>query len=554
MQSVEYVTSQKIWRAPEFKTGSFSLGAVILEKLKHSDPEKILEVHHESGTHVTVKETREKTITVSQNLLNLGVKKNDRVVFFTNLNLKITPLTFACYTIGAPVCFFETNLEQEHVPAYLKMLDPSVIIYEERFKSMVTEGLKNLNLSNLRHVLTLDGDQNSVDELFFEPVVDIESFQAPDLGDPRSLPAILGFTSATTGLPKIIMNSHAMVRHSAYNYFQAKPNIVVMVLSAVRWCCQQTVMIQPALLGVKRIYSSTAPLHMTGEFMRTIIDTHQVTHYIDVPRLMRTLYEAVERYKKRDPSTLSTLKFAWIGGESDGGVLEAYISKITPHCMVVRCYGLTEVAGSFATSEFVSSKQNVNGGILKNGFMIKLMDNDGNPLGPNQIGRVCVKIAAPFLGYLKNDFANKESFIEGGWLNTGDMGIVYSDKLLNIFVREKYALRYSDCSIFFPNSVEEIVNNFNGVYSSALVGNPSAENFNKYCGTIFVVLESGSLNSAVFENRFRSYLRKEITKEQLEVIKYFKVIDDLPKTTCYKVDRMALKRIVQGGSKIYCQK
>ncbi|XP_055921927.1 2-succinylbenzoate--CoA ligase-like [Eupeodes corollae] len=536
MQSVEYVKSQKIWRAPEFKIGSFSLGAVILEKLKHSDQEKILEVHHESGTHVTVKETR--------------VKKNDRVVLFTNLNLKITPLTFACYTIGAPVCFFETYLEEEHVPVYLEMLDPSVIIYEERFKSMVTEGLKNLNLTNLRHVLTLDGDQQSVDELLFEPVVDIESFKAPDIGDPRTLPAILGFTSATTGLPKIIMNSHAMVRHSAYNGWEADPESVVMVLSELRWSCQQVAMIQPALLGVKRIYSSTPPLEFTGEIVRKMIDKQQVTHYFDVPIFMRTVFEAVERSKENEPSTLFSLKFAWIGGESDGGVLEAYIAKIRPHCRFVKCYGMTEVANAIATTEQIPSKQNINGGILKKGFVLKLMDKNGNSLGPNQIGRVCIKAAAPFLGYLKNDMANMETFIEGGWLNTGDLGIVDSDNFLNIFTREKYALKYADGTMLIPNSVENFVNNFEDVHSSALVGNSSADNPKQCCGTIFVVLRKGIPNSADFENSFRAYLRKELAKKQLDIIKYFKVLDDLPYTSCLKVDRMALKNMVNGGCKI----
>ncbi|XP_055847815.1 2-succinylbenzoate--CoA ligase-like [Episyrphus balteatus] len=548
MSNIEYVKSEKFWRAPKLDIKKAGLGEAILENLKQSDPKKVYEILHDSNSHVTVKETYDQTITAAQNLLNLGVKKNDTVVFFTFLNLKITPLTFACYTIGAPVCFFETYLEEEFVPQYLAMLDPAVIIYEEKFKSMVLKGLKGVSLSNLKLVLSLDGEsQESVDELIFRPNVDIVNFQVPKIGDPDTQTAILGFTSGSTGLPKIIIHSHTMMREGVYSRWYAKPGSVVMILSEIRWLCQVSIMMQPAFLDVKRVYSSTPPNELTGEFVKNMIDTHKVTHYFEVPKFYMTVLEAAEQ--SQDPSSLSSLKMAMLGGESIGEAYAAYLKKITPNCAVERLYGMTEMAGAIATTE-LTSRKNVNGGILTRGVMVKIIDRNQNSLGPNEMGLICLKRLAPFSGYLKNNKANEETFIEGGWLSTGDLGLVDSGSLLNVFTREKYVLHYADGKILMPNVIENIVNNFEGVHSSALVGQSSKENSKEDIGTIFVVFKN-STHSIEIENNLRDYLRNKLSKEQLKIIKYLKVLEELPRTTCFKVDRIALKRmLIDGGLEI----
>ncbi|XP_055848343.1 putative acyl--CoA ligase YdaB [Episyrphus balteatus] len=543
MNNIEYVESEKFWRAPKLDVKPVCLGEAILEILNERDPEQVYEVHHDSGSQVTNKDIRERTITAAQNLLNLGVKKGDVVVVFSFLNLKITPLTYACYTIGAPVCFFETYLEEEYVPEYLEKLDPTVIIYEEKFKSMVFKGLKGLSLPKLKHTLSLNGrEQNSIDDLIFKPPVDIENFQIPNIGHPDDTPAILGFTSGSTGLPKIVIHSHSLIKQSAYGRWQAKPGSVVMVLSEIRWNCQVSCMLQPAFLNVKRIYSSIPQKELTGEFVREIIDTHKVTHYFEVPAFYINVIESAEQ--SQDPSSLSSLKLVLLGGESIGEATLANIAKITPNCEIGRNYGMTEVGGNIVSTE-LASRKNVNGGVLRKDGMVKIIDRNNQPLGPNQLGRVCLKTRAKFFGYLKNEKANKETFIEDGWINSGDLGMVDSDNLLIISAREKFVLHYADGSILIPSVIENIVNSFEGIHSSALVGQPSKENPKEDVGTIFVVFKNFT-HSIYLENDLKEYLRKKLTHQQLQIVKYFKVLEDLPKTSCLKVNRIALKEMVDG--------
>ncbi|XP_055850313.1 uncharacterized protein LOC129914890 [Episyrphus balteatus] len=542
---MEYIESEKIWRAPKLDVKISGLGADILEKLKQSDPEKIYEIHHDSGTHVTFRQIREQTITVAQNLLNLGVKKNHTVVFFTMMNLKITPLTFACYTIGAPLCFFETYLEEEFIPQYLELLDPDVIIYEDKFKSMVFKALKVLSLPKLKHILTLDGkeQQRSVDNLLFKPKVDIENFQVPHIEDPNTQPAILCFTSGSTDLPKIVIHSHTIMRESVYGRWQVQPGSVIMILSEIRWSCQISGMMHPAFLDVKKVYSSIPPNDLSGEFVKEIIDTHKVTHYFDVPQFLISVLEAAER--SQDPSSLSSLKWIKLGGENTPEAIERDLAKINPNCKIGRCYGMTELVGGVALSE-LANRQNVNGGVLRKGCMVKIIGNNKNSLGPNEIGKMCFKSTAPFLGYLKNQKANENAFIDGGWLNSEDLGMVDSENILHAFTRKKYVLRYANGKILLPSDIENIVNKFEGVRTSALVGKPSLENPEEDCGTIFVVFKN-SFNIINLENDLRDYIRKNLTKDLLHIVRYFKIVEDLPRTICIKVDKVAMKGMLDGG-------
>ena len=111
----EYIESEKLWRSQKLQINFTSLGKAILDKLTEScltNPDRILEVYHENVSELRFEDARCQTITFAQNLLKIGVKEGDIVIFFSRPNKKITPVTFACYLIGAAVNFFDINLEQ----------------------------------------------------------------------------------------------------------------------------------------------------------------------------------------------------------------------------------------------------------------------------------------------------------------------------------------------------------------------------------------------------------------------------------------------------------
>ncbi|XP_055910374.1 uncharacterized protein LOC129944738 [Eupeodes corollae] len=553
MQTI-YIESDKIWLAPEFKVNVSCLGRAILKNLSESDPKRTFEINHDTGTRLTVEDVRYQTITVAQNLLGLGVEKGDTIVLYSKSNERITPITFACYTIGAPVNFFETNLDHDAIIYNLGILDPTVIIYEVEYMPQLFTALKFLKLANLKHILSIDSFETaSVDEVLFQPTstVNIKSFQPPDLGDPQNVPAAYMFTAGSTGMPRIIQLSHAMLIQGLYNSWQVDSESIIFCFSDCRWICQVLLMMQPAFFGAQWIYSSRPDYDQRSKDGKDIIAKYKVTHYIDVPKGFLSVLQATEF--SSDPSCLSSLRSALIGGETVLKSLLDYSAKIVPSCKVINGYRMTEMAGVVVSNELVNIKPDgdgLQGGALKNGLMAKIVDDDEKSLGPNQMGRLCLKSIFPFLGYLKDEKANKEIFLKGGWFDTGDFSYMDSSNLLNIVTRYENLVRSSGI-IVIPNDVENVINSHPNVLTSALVGHPNLKNSKEELGTVFVVLKRNFFPNSI-EEELRELIKEKLTKEQLQIVKYFKVIPEMPLTNCGKTDRWALKVLANEESRMLC--
>ncbi|XP_055840519.1 uncharacterized protein LOC129908194 [Episyrphus balteatus] len=545
----EFIESEKIWKAPAFKISPSCLGKTILTNLSQSDPKRIFEINHDNGTRLTVQDIRQQTITIAQNLLGLGVEKGDVVILYSKSNERITPITFACYTIGAPVNFFETNLDHDAISYNLGMLDPTVIIYEEEYMTQLFTALKFIKLENLKHILSIDSSETiSVNEVLFQRTSNIKSFQPPDLGDPTKVPAAYMFTAGVTGMPRIIQLSHAMIIQGLYNSWQVDSESRVFCLNDLRWICQVLLMMQPAFYGSLRIYSSRPEYDKRAKDGRDVIANYRVTHYIDVPKGYLSVLQATEF--SRDPACLSSLRSVLIGGESASKSLVEYSAKIVPSCKVINGYRMTEMAGVVVSDEHVKDDDGAEGGSLKNGLMAKIIGDNNESLGHNQMGRLCLKSVFPFLGYFKDEKANKELFLEGGWFDTGDYSYMDSNNSLNIVARYENLVRSSG-TILIPSDVENIINSHPNVMTSALVGHPNLKNSQEELGTVFVVLKRNYFSSYI-EEELRKLIKDKLTKEQYQIVRYFKIIPEMPLTNCGKTDRWALKVLANEESRMLC--
>jgi acyl-CoA synthetase (AMP-forming)/AMP-acid ligase II len=99
-----------------------------------------------------------------------------------------------------------------------------------------------------------------------------------------------------------------------------------------------------------------------------------------------------------------------------------------------------------------------------------ILDAQGKPLPPGEVGEICGQ--GPFLtpGYYKRSDLTDEA-IQEGWLHSGDMGYVDEDGFLYLVDRKKDLIISGGINVY-PRDIEEIVVQHPDVREAAVFGVP----------------------------------------------------------------------------------
>jgi long-chain acyl-CoA synthetase len=118
-------------------------------------------------------------------------------------------------------------------------------------------------------------------------------------------------------------------------------------------------------------------------------------------------------------------------------------------------YGLSE-ASPVISSNSASRHKLGSSGTLVNNMDLKIINEDGNELPANQKGEIVIRGGNVMHGYWKNESSTKET-IKDGWLYTGDMGYMSEDGFLYVLGRFKSLLIADDGEKFSPEGIEEAI-------------------------------------------------------------------------------------------------
>ena len=116
-------------------------------------------------------------------------------------------------------------------------------------------------------------------------------------------------------------------------------------------------------------------------------------------------------------------------------------------------YGLSEASPIISSNSLARHKLG-SSGYLVNNMELKICDDDGNSLPVGEKGEIVIKGGNVMHGYWKNETATREA-IRDGWLYTGDMGYMSEDGFLYVLGRFKSLLIADDGEKFSPEGIEE---------------------------------------------------------------------------------------------------
>jgi long-chain acyl-CoA synthetase len=201
-------------------------------------------------------------------------------------------------------------------------------------------------------------------------------------------------------------------------------------------------------------------------------------------------------------------------------------------------YGLSEASPAVSINTLQKQKVGSVGTALY-GYEIKIVDQELNEVARGEIGDIIVKGDNVMQGYLNRPEATAETIING-WLITGDVGYMDEENFLFIADRKKDLIISKGINIY-PREIEEVIDNFEEVCVSAVIGIEDEKN-----GEIpvaYVELNDGI--ESLSEHKLKLMLREKLANYKIP--KHIYVIDVLPKNATGKVLKRALKEDFVNG-------
>jgi len=170
---------------------------------------------------------------------------------------------------------------------------------------------------------------------------------------------------------------------------------------------------------------------------------------------------------------------------------------------------------------------------------VRVIDGDGTPLPPGEVGEIAVRGPQVMAGYLDNADANAKA-LRDGWLLTGDLGHLDADGYLTLHDRAK-DLVISGGSNIYPREVEEALLTHPAVSEVSVVGQPEPE-----WGEIvvaFVVLRDGCTAEPEALDAACTAMIARFKKPKRYVF-----VSDLPKNNYGKVLKTDLRDRLKAGA------
>ena len=246
---------------------------------------------------------------------------------------------------------------------------------------------------------------------------------------------------------------------------------------------------------------------------------------------VNTLYNGLLNTPGFESVDFSHLKLAVGGGMAMQRAVAERWREVTG-VPVVEAYGLTETSPAAVANRLDQTEFTGSIGLPLPSTDISIRDDDGNEVGFDTPGELCVRGPQVMQGYWGRPDATAEVLSDDGWLRTGDMATIDEEGHLRIVDRKKDMIIVSGFNVY-PNEIEDVVALHPGVLEVGAVGVPD-EKSGEVPKIVVVKKDPGLTSEALIE-----HCREQLTGYKVPRRVEFR--DELPKTNVGKVLRRELR-------------
>ena len=280
--------------------------------------------------------------------------------------------------------------------------------------------------------------------------------------------AILQYTGGTTGLSK--------------GAILTQRNVVAAAMQSEAWY-------RPVTSEINEVYINMVmalPLYHIFAFMLSLLGMRSGYTFIlipnprDMPGFVKTLskqpfhiFPTVNTLFKGllDQPTFKNLDFSALRISQAGGMAAteqtaARWLEVTG-CPMVEGWGMTEGVAAGTANVITDRKFNGTIGIPVPSVDVIVVDDNGETVGFNQSGEMCIKGPNITSGYFNKD--NTNDFTKEGYFRTGDIISMDEKGYITLLDRKKDMILVSGFNVF-PNEIESVMLDCKGIIDCAVIG------------------------------------------------------------------------------------
>ncbi len=494
----------------------------LIDHRAQTDPDKIYLIAPETGRNLSYGMLRRKCIDLGGHLMQLGLKKGDRVSFMLDNGYQTAIVFLGAMYSGFVAAPLNPIAQLSHLTHVLDHSDTGLVFFTKDHKEKLEAALKKIHRPIRAHQIDVDADS------VFSQKCDHSGFTlpAPSAEDV----SLLIYTSGSTGLPKGVLLSHKnMIAGGGYTVAAhgiGPSDRALCSLPLYHINGEVVTTVAPLVSGS----SVVMPHKFSVSNFWALISEYRCTWFSVVPTMISYLISATAIDDRR--YHLNQVRF----GRSASSALSPSLHKAFEkkfRISIIETMGLTETAAPVFSNPLNPAERKYGSPGRAVGNQAKIIDVKGNDLPCGKEGEIMIKGDNVMKGYYKTPDKTSEALEPGGWLHTGDLGYMDPDGFVFVTGRIKELIIKGGENIA-PREIDDVLYTHPAILETAAVGIPDAQ----YGEEIMCccVLKP---DCKCTEEELRAHCRKHL--EDFKIPKVIKLMDELPKGPSGKIQRLKLR-------------
>ena len=400
---------------------------------------------------------------VTADLVRLGIRAGDRVLAASENSVALAAIVFACSRLDAWAIVANPRLSPRELD--------QILAHSGARRILLTI---DVSKEAADHAARLQAERRQVGPFAAIAIGALNETAAPEPveGEASRQVAALMYTSGTTGRPKAVMLSHRNVLFAARTSIllrrTAPGDRVYAVLPMAHIVGFSILLVATLMAG--------ATAHLVAKYdpgaLAKALAEDGITDLFGVPATYQRLleYKAVKGIERLPPGRLRRMLVA--GAPLDVGLKARVEAEFAQP--LLNNYGITECSPGLAGVRADRPRNDESVGKFLPGIEYRLVNFQGTPVPPGEVGELHVRGPNVMLGYYRAPELTAKAIDRDSWFNTGDLARLDGDHLF-IVGRSKELIIRSGFNVY-PAEVEAVLNSHQMVVQSAVIGRAVAGN------------------------------------------------------------------------------